>query len=571
MNQSQLLNLDALDLELGGRLIRPQIAYETWGKLNAKKDNAVLVCHALSGDSHAAPHSKSDEPGWWEIMVGPGKPIDTDRFFVICCNTPGGCQGTTGPSSIDTKTGRPFGAEFPDITINDIVDSQLAVVRHLNIDKLHAVIGGSMGGQQSLTWGTRHARHVDRAIVLACGPRLTSQALAFDIVGRNAILRDAHFNAGQFYDQPRGPDTGLAIARMLGHITYLSRDGMTQRFDADRFNPRDIDTQFEKFFSVGSYLAYQGKKFVERFDANSYVTLTRAMDRFDLGATPAMLTSHFENACAKWLVISFSSDWLFPSEQSRELVTAIQHAGKSVSYCDVITQAGHDAFLLDHEIKVFGEMIRAFLRKPPKLRPRADTRADLQRVVDLVPRDASVLDLGCGDGELLDRLRRAHAARKLVGIELDQANVLATIRRGFSCVQADLNRDLSMFTDKQFDFVLLSQTLQSVIETQRVLSEMLRVGRRCVVSFPNFGFKPLREMLYRQGRGPKTPGIYSHDWFNTPNRRFASLLDFREFCTAQHITIERELCLNTKTGKQVKTNPNLNADLGIFVLKTSHK
>jgi homoserine O-acetyltransferase/O-succinyltransferase len=553
-------------LELGGELRDVEVAFETWGKLNRSKDNAVLICHALSGDSHTASHSKNDSPGWWEVVVGPGKSIDTDKHFVICVNALGGCRGTTGPASIDPATRKPYGADFPDITMLDIVRVQQAVVDELKIKTLYAVVGGSMGGQQVLVWGTQLSHRLGRAIVIASAPRLTSQALAFDIVGRNAILRDNNFNAGQFYDQDKKPDTGLAIARMLGHITYLSREGMTEKFDADRFNPRDIDTRFEKYFSVGSYLAYQGKKFVERFDANSYVTLTRAMDRFDMGDSIEALRPQFQQStCDHWLVMSFTSDWLFPSEQSRQMVGALQQAGKQVSYCEVQSSAGHDAFLLEDSLDTYGGLIRAFLDNPPSTSLK-QLRPDFARMLKLIPKNASVLDLGCGDGELLAQLRHINPKRKLAGLELDQANVLATIAKGMTCIQADLNRRLTMFADGQFDVVLLSQTLQSVISTEQVLEEMLRVGKRCVVSFPNFAYKPLREMLYAEGRSPKSPGLYSYEWYNTPNRRFASLLDFQEYCGSRRITIEREMFLNTRTGKEVKVDANLHADLGIFVL-----
>jgi homoserine O-acetyltransferase len=239
----------------GGAVLRDvTIAYETWGTLTPARDNAVLVLHALSGDSHVARHDESDEAGWWDLIVGPGKPIDTERFFVICPNLLGGCRGTTGPCSINPASGKPYGRDFPTITIGDMVEVQHRLLRHLGIAGLLGVIGGSVGGQQAMTWAIRFPGFMRGAIAMATSPRLTTQALAFDVVGRNAILRDPHYHQGQYYDKAQGPHVGLALARMIGHITYLSREAMTQKFEADRFHPRDIAIEFEKSFSVGSYL-----------------------------------------------------------------------------------------------------------------------------------------------------------------------------------------------------------------------------------------------------------------------------------------------------------------------------
>ncbi|HRU07101.1 MAG TPA: homoserine O-acetyltransferase, partial [Candidatus Brocadiia bacterium] len=300
-------------LEAGGELSEVRVAYETWGRLNETRDNAILVCHALSGDSHAARHDADDDPGWWDIAIGPDKPIDTRRYFVICPNTLGGCRGTTGPSSLNPATGQPFGASFPVITTADIVDVQRRLLDTLGVERLLAVVGGSMGGHQVLTWATRHPDRARGAVALATSPRLTMQAVAFNVVGRNAILRDPGFQGGQYYGSAGGgPAVGLALARMLGHITYLSAQAMGEKFQADKLQPRDVATEFEKRFSVGSYLAYQGDKFVERFDANSYVTLSLAMDLFDLGATAGELRATLDKSRCRWLVVSFSSDWLFP-------------------------------------------------------------------------------------------------------------------------------------------------------------------------------------------------------------------------------------------------------------------
>ena len=266
-----------IKLSTGRFLPELKIAYETYGELDPQKDNAVLIFHALSGDSHVAAHDANDDPGWWDLLVGPGKYVDTNRYFVICANVLGGCRGTTGPDSINPETGKEYGVDFPPITVADIVDSQRMLVESLGIERLLAIIGGSLGGLMALDWGTRYPDGVAGIVAIATGPRMTTQALAFDIVARNAIMSDPHFYGGEYYNKEVGPATGLAIARMLGHITYLSQESMNRKFNANRNVGRKIDTSFETKFSVGSYLAYQGGKFVERFDANSYLALTLAL------------------------------------------------------------------------------------------------------------------------------------------------------------------------------------------------------------------------------------------------------------------------------------------------------
>ena len=358
----QYIQLDQpLALELDGQLESVTVAYETYGRLNAARDNAILVCHAISGDSHVARHDEQDEPGWWDIAVGPGKAIDTDRFFVVCPNLLGSCRGTTGPRSINPATGKPYGKDFPTITVGDMVEVERRLLEKLGLKQLLAVVGGCLGGHQALTWATRYPDWVRGVVALATSPRLASQALAFDVVGRNAILRDPHFHGGQYYDKPQGPGVGLAIARMIGHITYLSPQAMNEKFEADRLHPRDVAVKFEKRFSVGSYLGYQGAKFVERFDANSYLVLSLAMDMFDLGNTPEKLAAAFSKVRSRWLVLSFSSDWLFPPEQSRDIVNALLANHAPVSYCNVQSACGHDAFLLEDDLAVYGAMTRSFL------------------------------------------------------------------------------------------------------------------------------------------------------------------------------------------------------------------
>ena len=576
-------------LSRGGLLPEVTVLYETYGELNAAADNAVLICHALSGDSHVARHDESDDPGWWDILVGPGKPIDTNRFFVICPNLLGGCRGTTGPNSINPKSGRPYGADFPVITVTDMVELQRMLLDRLGIRRLRCVVGGSLGGFVVLEWATRYPERTAAAVAMATGPRMTSQALAFDIVARNAIMRDPHFHDGQYYDQPQGPLVGLALARMLGHITYLSREAMMQKFDADRLHPREIQTQFETKFSVGSYLAHQADRFGERFDANSYLTLSMAIDLFDLGATQAELAEKLGRSQCRWLIIGFSSDWLFPAFQLREMVGSLLAQNRPVSYSNVTSDCGHDAFLLPNDLAMYGELTRCFLANldlpPAETRSRCTSadvasetdrhsltsifhqrhRLDYDRLVELIPPGASVLDLGCGTGGLLTKLRqRGH--RRLVGIELDERAICTCVCRGLDVVQGDLNLGLPAFDEGQFDFVVLSQTLQAVMDVRRVLHEMLRVGRRAIVSFPNLGYHELRRQLAEEGRAPRIFPDEGYHWYNTPNVRFLSLADFEQLCRDERFAILRQLAIDTATGNPVEEDPNLNADVAIAVL-----
>ena len=570
-------------LERGGALDGVTMAYETYGRLNDARDNVVLICHALSGDSHVAAHDADDDPGWWDLAIGSGKIIDTDRYFVICPNILGGCRGTTGPGSTNPATGRPFGAEFPTITVGDMVGAQRRLLDHLGIDKLLAVIGGSMGGHQALQWAAAHSDRVCGVIPIATSPFLSSRSRAFDIVGRNAIRRDPNFHGGQYYDKPAGPEVGLAIARMIGHITYLSVEAMQKKFGDDG-SPRDVPVDFEKAFTVGSYLGFKGAEFVERFDANSYVALTMAVDLFDIGRDAAALAAALGETSCRWLIMSFTSDWLFLPAESRLVVDALIRADRAVSYCNVHSEWGHDAFLLPYDLEGYGGLIRAFLanlsgkgadesqapadgdRHPGNIfHPSHPQRLDTARIVDLIPLGATVLDVGCGNGELLAELAsRGHQG--IMGVELDQQSVIACVGRGVNVVQRDLNEGLDAFADKQFDCVVVSRTLQAVMNVERLIDDILRVGKRCIVSFPNFGYHKIRQMLYTEGRAPEAPGVLSHKWYNTPNIRVLSIADFQDLCRERGITIHQAVALDTEAQTEVTDDPNLAADLAIFVI-----
>jgi homoserine O-acetyltransferase len=346
-----------------GRSLGPvTIAYETLGRLNKEKNNAVLVCHALTGDSHVAGfYTESDEkPGWWDNMVGPGKAIDTDRYFVICSNVLAGCMGSTGPASLDPGTGRPYGFTFPMVTIADMVRAQKALMDFLGIERILATIGGSMGGMQVLQWCVQYPAMVVSAIPLATTMRHSALAIAFNEVARQAIIADPNWQNGDYYDGPK-PNLGLSVARMIGHITYLSDEAMRRKFGRKLMDRDNFTFNFDSEFQVESYLRYQGAKFVERFDANSFLYITKAADYFDLALQNGVSSSveAFSEVSARFLVISFTSDWLYPTYQSRDMVKAMKKNGLDVSFCEIEAQWGHDAFLLTNERLI--TLIRGFI------------------------------------------------------------------------------------------------------------------------------------------------------------------------------------------------------------------
>jgi homoserine O-acetyltransferase len=344
------------------------MAYQTYGRLDEDRANAVLVCHALTGDQFVAEtHPVTGKPGWWETMVGPGKPIDTDRFFVICVNVLGACMGTTGPRDPNPATGKPYGLSFPVITVADMVRAQKLLIDHLGIEKLFCVTGGSMGGMQVLQWAASYPDRVFAAVPIATGARHSAQNIAFHEVGRQAIMADPDWCGGRYLTLGRKPSRGLAVARMAGHITYLSDAALHRKFGR-RMQDRDLPTfSFDADFQVESYLRYQGSSFVERFDANSYLYLTRAMDYFDIAADhDGVLAQAFRGIKTRFCVVSFTSDWLFPTSESRALVHALNASSARVSFAEIETDRGHDAFLLD--VPEFFDISRAFLESAGKAR-----------------------------------------------------------------------------------------------------------------------------------------------------------------------------------------------------------
>jgi len=336
-------------LEHGDRLSGVNVAYETYGKINNEKSNAILVCHALSGDAHAGGwHREDEKPGWWDIIIGPGKALDTDKFFVICSNVLGGCKGTTGPSSINSKTGKPYGLDFPFITVKDMVNVQKMLLDHLDIDKLFAVVGGSFGGMQVLQWCVSYPDMVRLAVPIATSAYSSPQQIAFNEVGRRAITSDPDWISGNYYGRTP-PARGLSLARMIGHITYLSDESMHQKFGRKLQDKSEYGFDFTSLdFQVESYLSYHGDAFVKRFDANSYLYITKAIDYFDLTKKGSLsLAEALKSVKAKFLVISISSDWLYPPYQCKEIAEALSANDIDVRHCTVRSNYGHDAFLLE--------------------------------------------------------------------------------------------------------------------------------------------------------------------------------------------------------------------------------
>ena len=570
-----------LELACGKSLGPIDVAYETYGRPDATGDNVVLICHALSGNAHVAGLNNPDDrkPGWWDNMVGPGKGIDTNKYFVICSNFLGGCSGTTGPSSINPKTGKPYGLDFPIITVADMVKVQKLLLDKLGVKKLLAVIGGSIGGMQVLQWAIQYPDFVKSALPIATTSHLSAQSIAFDAVGRNAILADSNFADGQYHDRGQ-PAGGLGIARMIGHITYLSEESMRDKFGRKLRTAEDYKYDFASEFAVETYLDHQGQSFVERFDANSYLYITKASDYFDLAKDYGSLENAFANVKSRFLIVSLSSDWLFTPEQSKAMVEALAANRKAVSYCNITSPHGHDAFLL--EVEALGQFICCFLKAtydPQNRRPCScytlrsrglsvfdqpqRARVDYDLIESLIEPESSVLDVGCGSGELLTNLIRDKNIRG-EGIEVDQNPVLDCVCRGIPVIQQDVVQGLQYYGDKSFDYVILSQTVQTLKNPQDVFLELLRVGKKVIVSFPNFAHWRCRLQMGLLGKAPVT-GQLPFEWYNSPNVHFFTIKDFDRFCDKLGVRIEKKIALRGTQGSTVKFAPNLFAEQAVYV------
>jgi homoserine O-acetyltransferase/O-succinyltransferase len=594
---------EPLPLACGRSLEGYELAYETYGTLDAACSNAVLICHALNASHHVAGHyeGEPDNVGWWDNMVGPGKPLDTDRFFVVGVNNLGSCFGSTGPLSINPATGAPWGADFPLVTVEDWVDAQARLADRLGIAQWATVMGGSLGGMQALDWAIRYPQRVRHALVIAAAPNLSAENIAFNEIARQAILTDPEFFDGNFYAHGVKPRRGLRVARMIGHITYLSDEQMEAKFgrqlrDGLRFS-------FAPEFQIESYLRYQGEKFADYFDANTYLRITKALDYFD----PAIraggdLAAALSPAVCRFLVVSFTTDWRFPPARSREIVKALVRERRDVAYAEIAAPHGHDAFLL--EDPQYHAVVRAWFERiaetadsgtdhvssgephsgegtaenvvrpgfPRSGLPRtssvpdsrsvpgsASQRADYAAIGAWVPEGARVLDLGCGDGALLAYLAARRRASGY-GIEIDDAGVLASVRNGTAVVQSDLERGLAGFEDAAFDVVILSQTLQAMRRIEAIVAEMLRVGREAIITFPNFGHWSHRLQILR-GRMPVSSSL-PYQWYDTPNIHLCTVADFEAFLRERSYRIVDRVVL--AGGRPVSVAPNLTGELAIY-------
>jgi homoserine O-acetyltransferase len=550
--QQARIPLPAEGLRLAGGEVLPElvVAYETYGTLCAERDNAVFICPTLTSDAHAAGYhtDPGTDPGWWDQMIGPGKGIDTSHYFVVCANILGGCKGTTGPASTDPRTGKPYGSAFPLIAMDDIVDVHLLLLRHLGITRVAAVIGGSLGGMQALNWAIRYPDSVGRCVCIAAAASLSAQALAFDIVGRGAITSDPNWRDGDYYGTGGAPDDGLSLARQIGHITYLSPQMMHRKFGRERHEESAAQpgrAAFRSNFQVERYLEYQGEKFVDRFDANSYLYITRAMDEWDLVERYGSLEAAFAPVKAKLLIVALSADWLFPPEQSRELANALLRAGKGVSYCLLHAPHGHDAFLVD--VEHLSDVICAFLPwvnrslETDSIAISPDRREEFAAIAAMVRPGSRVLDLGCGGGDLLTLLARRREVAG-IGVDIDIQNIVRVMDLGHDVFQGDMDAGLAMIPDGAYDCAILSETLQVVRRPRAVLGELLRVAREGIVSFPNFGNWAHRSSLFLRGRMPRG-GALPFAWYDTPNIHLFTLKDFEDLCRMDGIRILERTCV----------------------------
>ena len=532
-------------LEEGGSLPRVDVAWESCGLVKPENDNVVFICHALTGDAHVAGRyaNENESSGWWESIVGPGKAIDTNRYRVICANVLGGCKGTTGPSSVNPATGRPWGSAFPRFTIGDTVEVYRSLLRELGVTHLAGLGGGSFGGIQVCEWLAAHPNEVDKAVMIASGAALNSQALAFDIVGRYAITLDPHWHGGDYYDRPfeDRPNVGLAQARQVAHITYLSLDLLNRRFG--RKQQEDwlakgaewLEAHAAKFgttFAIESYLRYQAKKFIARFDANSYLQITHAMDRYDASVKYGSLDEVCRRITAKLLLVSISGDWLFSEEQSRNIAAAMLRQGKDVSYSHLDIKVGHDGFLT--HTKELGKLMGAFFASVPT-EVSAEKRQKLAPIVEMIPEGGQVLDIGCGSGSLLTLLREKKV--RGTGIEIDFGKIVDGVRGGLNVLYEDADEGLGLLPDAAYDVAVLSETLQTVKKPREILVKILDKAKEAVVTIPNFASIGIRLHLLLTGRMPVGSEL-PFEWYDTPNTHFFTFHDFRALCAKEGIEIK---------------------------------
>lgn len=528
---------DGLQLSDGKVLSEVTVAYETYGTLAADGRNVIYVCHALTGDAHAAFYHAEDDrdPGWWDELIGPGKGIDTDRYYVVCANILGGCKGTTGPCSTNPETGKPYGTDFPLITVRDVVQVQKLLLDQLGVSELYAVIGGSLGGMQALEWAVRFPDYVNRCICVASGVNLSPQALTFDIIGRSEIESDPNWAGGDYYDKSEGPAAGLSRARQIGHVTYLSSAAMATKFGRDeRASPYPGQSSlFSTNFQIESYLNHQGSKFVKRFDANSYLYISRMMDMFDLVAEFGSIAEAFRDAKSKFLIVSISSDWLFPPGQQLDIVENLVAARKNVSYFQIDSAYGHDAFLLEYE--TLGRAVDAFLNgADPSAVNGSDNLVDRDLICEMIEPETRVLDVGSGSGDMMLALTKQ---RNITGICLDLGfdEIVECMRKGLPAIQLDADEGLKRIASDAFDCVLLNQTIQQLHSALDTIRHMLRIAPACVVGFPNFAYYRCRLSILL-GRLPVSNTL-PFEWYETPNIHLVTVDEFRQLCCKNDIHI----------------------------------
>jgi len=566
-----------LNLSSGEILENFQIRYESYGKLNAEKNNAIYVCHALTGDHHVAGiYDASDpKPGWWNHVVGPNKPIDTNRFFVISSNCLGGCRGSTGPSSVRPDgSGKTYGSSFPNLTIQDMIRAQRVLIDHLGINSLYAVVGGSMGGMQALQWIVEYPGFAKNAIIIAATAQHSVQTIAFNEAGRRSISGDSNWNNG-IYESGKGPVHGLSVARMMAHITYLSDVGMEEKFGGDR----RLSTTDEFEFGVQGYLDYQGKKFVERFDANSYLKLTEALDRFDLVGNEG-LAKAVSMVETRTLVIAFTSDWLYTPAQNKQIVDALLQAQKDVSYLEIDDSHGHDSFLIDS--RPFLKALDVFLKADDsenkeifeedgfrKLKNRYEVKkeADFRAIDQWVSEKDRVLDLGCGRGILLEHLRETKQVCGF-GVDRELGKSISCVARKVPVYQEEILNSLAKFDDDSFDWVIFSRMVESLPEPGEILKQALRVGKRMAVSFVNHGYWRNRWNFLLKGKRVCNE-VYPHQWESSYLSNHFSIGELEEFCQrlkteGMKVYLGRKVFYRGDWIKKCNFMPNLRSGLAIY-------
>lgn len=546
MVENHITTLDlpegGLRLEAGGVLHKVDVAWESCGLEKPENDNVIFICHALTGDAHVAGrYANEDKPtGWWDGMIGPGRAIDTNRYRVICANVLGGCKGTTGPSSINPATGEPYGSSFPLISMGDMVDVYRLLLRQLGVKRLAAVIGGSFGGIHVVDWITRYPGEADMAVMVASGGALSSQALSFDIVARHAIMDDPEWNGGDYYGN-RGPVHGLSSARQLAHITYLSYVLLQDKFGR-RLQQNWLDRgpgfmmerakNFSTNFQIESYLDHQAEKFIARFDANSYLHLTRALDEFDVAARYGDLDKACERITSRLLLVSLSGDWLFSEDQSQVIATAMMKAKKSVSYAHLDVKVGHDGFLT--HIGALAPIVGGFLNGR-RMNVTGTKEAQYQTIIDMVRPGARVLDIGCGSGQLLSTLRDKKNITG-IGIDIDVSRLATSVHAGNDILYEDADDRLALIPDGSFDQVVVNETLPVLKRPDDLIGELLRVADEAIVGFQNFGQWTVWTQLAVHGRMPVAKQM-PYAWWDTPNIHFFTLRDFKEMCERHGIEI----------------------------------